>query len=93
MSGVPLRFGLLIDGEVGEASPLEELVLSKLVRVLGKDKAAGVLDDALQSAQLRGIESVQELLAFANELVKTPGFPAVVGRSLKVYAILRGAIE
>jgi hypothetical protein len=93
MNSMPLRFNSLIVGEVGGASPFEDLVVSKLVRVLGKEKAAQLLDSVLGSAGLQAIDSVQELLMFSNELIKHAGFAAVVARSLKVYAILRGAVE
>jgi hypothetical protein len=75
------------------STPLEELVLSKMVRVLGQEKAAALLEETMTSVGLTRLYTVQELLFVSNALVKAGGFPSVVGRSLKVYAILRGASE
>jgi hypothetical protein len=86
------RFNALLVGGINP-SPMEELVLSKLVRVLGKDKTVSLLDESMRAARLEGVGSAQELLTLSNELIKRPGFPAIVGRSLKVFAILRGASE
>ena len=75
------------------STQLEELVLSKMVRVLGQEKAAILLEETMAGVGLRQLNTVQELLAVSNVLIKGGGFPSVVGRSLKVYAILRGATE
>jgi hypothetical protein len=74
-------------------TPLEEFALSKLVRVVGKEQATLLLDKAMASAQLEMVQTVQELLVLANVLIKNGGFPAVVGLSLKIFSILRGAVE
>ena len=75
------------------STPLEELVLSKMVRVLGQEKASTMLEETMTTVGLSRINAVQELLAVSNVMIKGGGFPSVVGRSLKVYAILRGATE
>jgi hypothetical protein len=75
------------------STPLEELVLSKMVRVLGQEKALTLLEETMTAVGLSQLHTVQELLGVSNVMIKGGGFPSVVGRSLKVYAILRGATE
>jgi hypothetical protein len=75
------------------STPTEELVLSKMVRVLGHEKAAALLEETMASIGLAQLNNIQEMLSVANALIKAGGFPSVIGRSLKVYAILRGASE
>lgn len=84
---------LRVDARFAPSTQLEELVLSKMVRVLGPDKAAILLEEMMASVGLHRINTVQELLTVSNALIKAGGFPSVVGRSLKVFAILRGATE
>ena len=52
-----------------------------------------MLEETMTTVGLSRINAVQELLAVSNVMIKGGGFPSVVGRSLKVYAILRGATE
>jgi hypothetical protein len=88
-----LRFNTLLTDNSKPATQLEEMVLSKLVRVLGKEKTASLLDETMTALQLTEIATVQELLLVSNAFIKKGGFPSVVGRSFKVFAILRGATE
>jgi hypothetical protein len=72
---------------------LGDFVSAKLIRVMGRERAEGLIQEIMTADGIPALDSPQALLWFANGLMKRGGFAEVVGRSLKVYAILRGAIE
>jgi hypothetical protein len=59
---------------------------------MGREKAEGLLREVMAANRMSALDSPQELLVLASGLIARGGFAAVVGRSLKVYAILRGAV-
>jgi hypothetical protein len=72
-----------------------DLVLSaarqQLTRVLGSDRAQQIVTNAYKVSGLKSVTTAAELLVFADALVAEGGFIEVVGRGLKVEALLRGA--
>jgi hypothetical protein len=69
----------------------EDVVLSRLTAAMAEDKARLFIQETLLRAGLEGLRSAGELLLFSDQLVTQGGFAEVVGRSLRVYAILSGA--
>jgi len=63
----------------------------QLARVLGPQKANDVVAKAYRISGLKVVSSAAELLVFADAMVAEGGFIEVVGRGLKVEALLRGA--
>lgn len=72
---------------------MTESAFSKLIKALGKDKAMRLGSEALQAVGLRELRTPNELLAFANYLIRLGGMAESVGSALKVSAILRGAVD
>jgi hypothetical protein len=63
----------------------------QLTRVLGSDQAQVILTKAYKMSGVKAVTNAAELLSFADALVAQGGFIEVVGRGLKVEALLRGA--
>ncbi len=63
----------------------------QLARVLGQDKAQEIVAKAYRTSGLKLVSSAADLLAFADAMIGDGGFIEVVGRGLKVEALLRGA--
>lgn len=63
----------------------------QLTRVLGSDQAQLILTKAYKMSGVKAVTTAAELLSFADALVAQGGFIEVVGRGLKVEALLRGA--
>ena len=63
----------------------------QLARVLGPERAQDVVAKAYRVSGLKLVSSAAELLVFADAMVAEGGFIEVVGRGLKVEALLRGA--
>lgn len=72
---------------------MTEGAFSKLIKALGREKALRIGGDALTALGLRELRTPNELLLFANHLIKLGGIAESVGRALKVSALLRGAAE
>jgi hypothetical protein len=72
---------------------LAPVIHDRLVKALGDRRASEVFGDACNRFGDRLIETPQDLLDFAETLVKLGGLIQAVGRSLKVQALLRGAVE
>lgn len=68
-------------------------VHERLVKALGAKRAAEVFREALTQLGDRPIETPQDMLDFAAVLIRSGGLVQAVGRSLKVQALLRGAVE
>jgi hypothetical protein len=62
-----------------------------LSRVLGAERGAEAVAKAKNASGIATVESPTDLLLFAEALIKEGGFTEVVGRALKVQALLRGA--
>jgi hypothetical protein len=71
---------------------LMPLVYERLSNALGPRRAGEVARAALGLLDERMIDEPNDLLALAEVLVKYGGLVEAVGRSLKVQAILRGAV-
>lgn len=74
----------------GEMAPL---VYDRLVKALGPKRAAEIMRATLASRDDRPLNTVQDLLDFAELMISAGGLVQAVGRSLKVLALLRGAVE
>jgi hypothetical protein len=72
---------------------LSYTVLERLVKALGERRAAEVFGEALDRFGDGNIETPQDMLDFAEILIRSGGLVQAVGRSLKVQALLRGAEE
>lgn len=68
-----------------------EAARQQLVRVLGEPKGSEVLDECFREVRLTRVSTAQELLDLAEALMKRGGFIEVIGRFLKVRALLGGA--
>ncbi len=73
-------------------SELHELALTKMIRILGEQRARRLMGEVLSSLGIV-IEGANDLLRFATELAKRPGFEGAVGAMLSVQAIIQGATE
>lgn len=69
---------------------LDEAKLT-LARVLGAERSAEAMTRARQASGVGLVASPSDLLRFAEALIQEGGFTTVVGRTLKVEALLRGA--
>jgi hypothetical protein len=69
----------------------QHIALQKLSTVLGDEQARTVLSAVMAEVGLAGIASPDEMLRFANALLKRRGVLAAIARSLKIHAILQGA--
>lgn len=72
---------------------MTENASSRLVKALGRERGARCFEQALTSLGVRELKAPQDLLNFANELIRQGGVVEAVGRALKVSAILRGAVD
>ena len=63
----------------------------QLTRVLGTERAQDVVARAHKRSTVKVVTTAVELLSFADAMVAEGGFIEVVGRGLKVEALLRGA--
>lgn len=71
-------------------SKLHELALTKMVRILGEQRARQLMGEILASLNIV-IEDADDMLQFAAELSRRPGFEGAVGAMLSVQAIMHGA--
>jgi hypothetical protein len=74
----------------GEMAPM---VFERMTKALGPKRASEVMRDALVLLDDRRIDGPDDVLAFAELLIGGTGLVQVVGRSLKVQALLHGAVE
>jgi hypothetical protein len=69
-------------------------VLERLGKAVGPKRAGEVMHQALATFdEERRLDAPQDLLEIAERLVRQGGLVQAVGRSLKVQALLRGAVE
>lgn len=82
-----------MSGSTYTVNALTENALSRLSKALGRERGTRCAEQTLASLGLRELRGQQDLLLFANELIRQGGVVEAVGRALKVSAILRGAID
>lgn len=80
---------------VGEAAmnPMTESAFGRLTKALGRDRGMTCGQEALAQLGKPQLITSDDLLQFANVLIKRGGVIEAVGRALKVSALLRGAVE
>ncbi len=76
-------------GKGALALPIHE----RLVKALGPRRASEVFREALTFFGDRPVETPQDMYDFATILIRAGGLVQAVGRTLKVQALLRGAVE
>ncbi len=72
---------------------LASLARSKLVMALGEAKAQTLAEDTLRHLGLAGLSTPKDLLVFSKALIAQGGLIAMIGNSLRIAALLRGAKE
>jgi hypothetical protein len=70
---------------------MTENAFSRLIKAVGREKALRIGAEALAALAVHELRTPNDLLAFANYLIKQGGVVESVGRALKVTALLRGA--
>jgi len=78
---------------VAVMNPLTESAFIRLTKALGRDRGLRYGQDALNELGISELLTAQDLLGFANHLIRHGGIIEAVGRALKVSALLRGASE
>jgi hypothetical protein len=68
-------------------------VQTKLVNVLGRDRAHSVIRDTCRKLGLLTLSTADDRYRFGCELITQGGVLAAVGRAIKIQAILHGARE
>lgn len=74
----------------GAMAPLVE---ERLTKALGRKRASEVIAEAVRVFGSRSIGTPQDLFDLATMMEKNGGLVEAVARSLKVQALLRGAVE
>ena len=69
------------------------LAYERLAKAVGASRATQVTREALASLGDRDFDRPQDLLDLAGCFIKTGGLIQIVGHSLKVQALLRGAVD
>jgi hypothetical protein len=67
--------------------------LSKLVRMFGPEKASALVRETLRKIGIVEIATPDDRLRFGGALIERGGLYEVIGRSIRVQAILQGAVE
>ena len=67
--------------------------LLKLVRLYGAERTDTLVRDTLREIGIAGIHSADDRPRFGSALIKKGGLLEVVGRAIRVQAILQGARE
>jgi hypothetical protein len=65
--------------------------LTKLINMLGREKAEQLAMEIAAELGIRGVMSPTDRLRFGDALVKRGGVLEAIGRSIKVQALLQGA--
>ncbi|MFT3768759.1 MAG: hypothetical protein QM820_25210 [Minicystis sp.] len=73
--------------------PMAPMVHERLVKALGVKRAGEVMQEALDRFEGRSVNTSQDMYDFAEILMKSGGLVQAVGRTIKVQALLRGAVE
>lgn len=77
----------------GSMGSLTETTFGRLDAALGARVGRPLGEQVMRQLGLRAISSAQDLCDFANGLMQHRGAAEFVGRSLKVTALLRGAVD
>jgi hypothetical protein len=72
---------------------LAPTVYDRLVKALGERRASEVFGEGVTRFGDRLVDTPQDMHDFAEILIRMGGLIQAVGRSLKVQALLRGAVE
>lgn len=72
-------------------SPQQLRIVIKLSRVEGAEKAKKIIDECLRSANLIDVRTADDTLRLSEAMIRHGGFAAVVGRAVKIEALLQGA--
>ena len=67
--------------------------LSKLVRLYGAERTETLVRETLREIGIAGLHSADDRLRFGGALIKKGGLLEVVGRAIRIQAILHGARE
>lgn len=70
---------------------IHERTLAHINKAMGSDQGGAAFGKALTKAAKQRIETPQDLLQVAKVLMEFGGITAIVGQTLKVQALLRGA--
>jgi hypothetical protein len=65
----------------------------KLVRMFGEDRADTIVRETLDESGVADLASPNDRMRFAATLVKKGGLLEMIGRAIRVQAILAGASE
>jgi len=82
-----------VPGPGPAGSDFHALALSRLTRALGPSAGPSCAQEVLAQLGLAQLKTPADLLRFANQLLGRGGLTELVGLSLKVTALLRGARE
>lgn len=74
-------------------SALTETAVTRLKRALGPQKGEAMATLILRQMGITQLNQAQDLCDFANHLIVHGGVAEAVGRSLKVMALLRSAVD
>lgn len=74
-------------------NPMTESAFGRLTKALGRDRGMAFGQEALAQLGKSQLITPDDLLQFANVLIKRGGVIEAVGRALKVSALLRGAVD
>jgi hypothetical protein len=72
---------------------LTEMLMGRLARALGPGKSQSVANAIFKTLGITELSTPQDLCDFANHLIPYGGVAEAVGRSLKVMALLRSAVD
>jgi hypothetical protein len=67
--------------------------LSKLVRLYGAERTEALVRDTMRELGIAAIRTAEDRLRFGGALIKKGGLLEVVGRAIRIQAILHGARE
>jgi hypothetical protein len=69
-----------------------ERAVQKIHNVMGEDKGQKLIDETMRSVRLSRVTTVDDLLKFGEALVVQGGVIEAIGRSIKIQAVLHGAL-
>lgn len=69
----------------------ETRAVGQIAKVLGEEGARQMVAEVMRSAGLSRLRSAHDLLLFSEGLMGRGGVAEIVGRSMKVHAVLKGA--
>ena len=83
--------GRSVSGVSEESRTGYSTAIGQLESMLGQEKAQTLVRECLKDANLEDVKTAQDLLNFAMHLARRGGIVEIIGRSLKVQALIRGA--